>query len=68
MEPLFVFVRIYEDEKIKILIAAAGRAPSSNNEQPWLFVYTTRESVEKFNDFLEFLTESNRVWARMLML
>lgn len=53
-----------ENEKIKILIAAAGMAPSANNEQPWLFVYTTRENREKFSDFLEFLTESNRVWAQ----
>jgi nitroreductase len=53
-----------EDEKIETLMAAAGRAPSANNEQPWLFLYTTMENKEKFDVFLEFLTESNRVWAK----
>jgi nitroreductase len=53
-----------EDEKIETLMAAAGRAPSANNEQPWLFLYTTKENKEKFDFFLGFLTESNRVWAK----
>jgi nitroreductase len=53
-----------EDEKIETLMAAAGRAPSANNEQPWLFLYTTKENKEKFDVFLGFLTESNRVWAK----
>jgi len=53
-----------EEFKINSMLTAAGKAPSSNNEQPWLFIYTTRENSKKFNDFLGFLTESNRVWAR----
>ena len=53
-----------EEYKIDAMLTAAGKAPSSNNEQPWLFIYTTRQNSEKFKDFLGFLTEKNRVWAQ----
>jgi nitroreductase len=53
-----------DDGKLEILFEAAGLAPSSNNEQPWLFVYVTRDNEKKFNEFLALLTESNRIWAR----
>ena len=53
-----------KDEDIKAMFEAAGMAPSSNNEQPWLFVYTNRTDSKKFNEFLDFLTLSNREWAQ----
>jgi nitroreductase len=53
-----------EKLKLKTLFEAAGKAPSCNNEQPWLFVYTTQENNKVFNDFLGFLFESNRLWAK----
>ena len=53
-----------EEYKLKAMFQAAGRAPSSNNEQPWQFVFTTRENGDIFDDFLGFLTESNREWAQ----
>ena len=53
-----------EEYKLKAMLEAAGYAPSSNNEQPWLFVYTTQDNTEVFNDYLGFLNNSNRVWAR----
>ena len=46
------------------MFEAAGYAPSSNNEQPWMFVYTTREDKKVFDDYLGFLVDSNRVWAK----
>jgi nitroreductase len=46
------------------MFEAAGRAPSSRNEQPWMFVYTTREDDPVFGDYLSFLDESNRIWAK----
>jgi len=52
-----------EDYKLKAMFEAAGFAPSCNNEQPWMFLMATRKDVKIFNDFLEFLVESNRVWA-----
>jgi nitroreductase len=53
-----------EEIKLKTLFEAAGMAPSCNNEQPWLFVYTTQNNKEVFNYFLDFLFESNRIWAK----
>ena len=53
-----------EEFKLKAMFEAAGYAPSCNNEQPWMFVYATRQDAEIFADYLGFLTESNRVWAQ----
>jgi nitroreductase len=53
-----------EEYKLKAMLEAAGYAPSSNNEQPWIFVYTTQENAEVFNDYLGFLSDSNKLWAR----
>jgi nitroreductase len=52
-----------DDEKLNSLFEAAGLAPSSNNEQPWLFVHTTRENADLFDIFLGFMVETNRLWA-----
>ena len=53
-----------EEFKLKAMFEAAGYAPSCNNEQPWMFVYTTKEENQVFDDYLGFLNESNRVWAK----
>jgi nitroreductase len=50
--------------KLDSLFEAAGLAPSSNNEQPWLFIHVTREETELFNTLLGFLIEGNRIWAK----
>jgi nitroreductase len=34
------------------------------NEQPWLFIVVSSEDKERFNDLLDILEESNRLWAR----
>ena len=53
-----------EAYKLKAMFEAAGHAPSCNNEQPWLFVYSTREDGDIFGDFLGFLVKSNHIWAK----
>ena len=53
-----------EEYKLKAMFEAAGHAPSSNNEQPWLFVYSTHQNREVFDDYTGFLSDSNKVWAR----
>jgi len=53
-----------EDYKMKAIFEAAGYAPSSNNEQPWMFVYSTQETTDIFDDYLGFLVEGNREWAK----
>ncbi|HPT20756.1 MAG TPA: nitroreductase family protein [Bacteroidales bacterium] len=52
-----------EEYKLKAMLEAAGYAPSCFNEQPWMFVYTTRQNKKVFDDYLGFMVESNRVWA-----
>jgi nitroreductase len=53
-----------EEFKLKAMFEAAGHAPSCNNEQPWMFVYSTRQDEEFFDTYLGFLADSNRVWAK----
>ena len=53
-----------EEFKLKAMFEAAGYAPSCNNEQPWIFVYSTQEENKVFDDYLGFLADSNRVWAK----
>ncbi len=53
-----------EEEKIKVLFEAARWAPSSMNEQPWVYVYATKNQEELYSILLEALNESNRFWAK----
>ena len=53
-----------EDYKLKEIVEAAGYAPSSMNEQPWLFILTTKEEPEIFNEVIEILDDGNKVWAK----
>lgn len=55
--------RPLDPEKIKILLEAAIYAPSSFNEQPWLFVYAERDDLVSFREFVNCLDEANQVWA-----
>jgi nitroreductase len=52
-----------EDFKLKAMFEAAGYAPSCFNEQPWVFVYATEDEKKVFDDYLGFLSDSNKVWA-----
>jgi len=45
------------------LLEAARWAPSSNNNQPWRFLYA-RRNTPHWNTFFNLLTESNQVWAK----
>jgi nitroreductase len=53
-----------EEYKLKAMMEAAGYAPSCNNEQPWVFVLTTREDEAVFNDYLGFMNDTNQEWAK----
>ena len=50
------------DSVLAAVMDAARWAPSSYNEQPWLFVTSSGEA--DFNVFLQLLVEKNQVWAR----
>jgi nitroreductase len=53
-----------EEFKLKAMFEAASCAPSCNNEQPWAFVYATQDEPEIFNEYVSFLADGNKVWAR----
>jgi nitroreductase len=53
-----------EEYKLKAMFEAAGYAPSCNNEQPWAFVFSTQDEKEIFNDYVGFLNDGNKVWAK----
>jgi nitroreductase len=53
-----------EPFKLKAMFEAAGLAPSCNNEQPWLFVFSTQDQQDVFKDYVEFLTDGNKLWAK----
>jgi len=53
-----------EQEKINSLFEAARWAPSANNEQPWVYLYATKEQPELWSKIFETLMEGNRIWAK----
>jgi len=56
--------RPIEDEKINSLFEAARWAPSSANEQPWMYLYATRkDQPELWQKLYECLNVGNKLWA-----
>ena len=53
-----------EKEKIHSLFEAARWAPSSVNEQPWIYLYATKIQTELYEKIFESLNESNKIWAK----
>jgi nitroreductase len=52
-----------EEEQLEALFEAARWAPSAMNEQPWRFIYATKEDKENFERLFSCLVEGNS-WAR----
>jgi nitroreductase len=51
------------DQKIiDSLFEAARWAPSANNEQPWVYIYATKDQP-LWNKLFETLNDSNKIWA-----
>lgn len=55
--------KFVDDEKLKLLFEAAGKAPSSFNAQPWEFIYASRENPRLYSRLAGLLSEENQVWA-----
>jgi nitroreductase len=53
-----------EQEKIFTLFEATRWAPSSSNEQPWLYIYATKEQTELWEKLFSPLNEGNKIWAK----
>ena len=52
-----------EPEKIRSLFEAARWAPSSVNEQPWHYIYATKDQ-QLWQSIFDTLNEGNRIWAK----
>lgn len=50
------------EEQLETLFEAARWAPSSMNEQPWRFIYATKDNKEEFERMFSCLMEGNS-WA-----
>lgn len=55
--------RPIEPEKIQSLFEAARWAPSSMNEQPWVYIYATKEQPSLWSKLFDALADSNKIWA-----
>src|SRR5687767_4623561 len=53
-----------EPERIKSLFEATRWAPSSTNEQPWFYVYATRDQPELWAKLFDSLNGGNKTWAK----
>jgi nitroreductase len=56
--------RPIEPEKINSLFEATRWAPSSANEQPWTYIYATRDDKELWQKLFGCLVEANKLWAK----
>lgn len=61
--PRAVSSRPIEEEKIRLLFEAARWAPSSYNEQPWRYVYATKDDGDAREKLENLLTPGN-AWAK----
>jgi nitroreductase len=53
-----------EPQKVNSLFEAARWAPSSVNEQPWLYLYATKDQSELWQKIFAALNDGNKVWAK----
>ena len=52
-----------EPEKIQSLFEAARWAPSSSNEQPWTYIYATKDETELWSKLFDTLNDMNKIWV-----
>ena len=52
-----------DEEALRTLLEAARWAPSSNNNQPWRFIYARRQTPH-WERFYNLLDEGNQNWAK----
>ncbi len=51
-------------EDLQSLFEAARWAPSSYNEQPWVYIVARKEDGDLFDQVLSCLVDGNQVWAK----
>ena len=62
--PVVFSDKMVEEEQLLTLFEAARWAPSSMNEQPWRFIYATKDNPEGYNRIYNTIVEGNQVWAK----
>jgi len=62
--PVAFSARPIPPETLAALFEAARWAPSSYNEQPWVFCVATQDQPTEFQALLGCLMEANQVWAK----
>lgn len=53
-----------DESKIRSLFEATRWAPSSTNEQPWIYLFATKDQPELWNKMIKALTPSNLEWVK----
>lgn len=53
-----------EPERISSLFEATRWAPSSTNEQPWVYIYATKDQSELWDKLFTCLNDGNKIWAK----
>lgn len=66
--PVIFSDKIIENEIIDLLFEAARWAPSSMNEQPWRFIFATRDDNNAFEKLFNCLLEGNKPWNKNIPL
>jgi nitroreductase len=56
--------KLVEPEVLRSVFEAARWAPSSNNEQPWVYIVAAKDDPENFAKMLSVLVEFNAGWAK----
>jgi nitroreductase len=56
--------RPIDPDKINSLFEATRWAPSSTNEQPWVYIYATRDQTELWEKLFSCLNDGNKAWAK----
>lgn len=56
--------QLIDPETISSLFEATRWAPSSTNEQPWVYIYATRDQDLLWNKLFTCLNEGNKIWAK----
>ena len=60
--PVIFSDKLIEEAKIDLMFEAARWAPSSMNEQPWRFIYASRDNTKSFKKLFDCLLEGNKPW------
>lgn len=61
--PMAFSEKVPSNKDMESIFSAAIHAPSAFNEQPWRFVYASKEDIGSYNDFFNCLVDANKIWA-----